>query len=753
MCITPVRRCVSPLLVFASATIILSAQSTGTRLTLENLWKARSFSIPHWSADSRSIAFTIEDPETNSDRIHVTTIDGPARAVEKMPASEPSPPSGIRRSSRRTLLEQPWTPDGRQLLFTADGSIRAVDVASGETRSLASFAGSSPGYVAQEYFNGPDAVLSPDGTRVAFVRESEIWVLDLARGGIRQLTSSHAEHWHNLQPRWSPDGTRLLYTAQATDEQRKFSGLDFSGLVMTPTFKLIGTGRIRVGVISADGGPTTWLGPAEGVKYSLRGGSQAHWSPDGRTIAINRITLDHKTREILLASPDTGKTQTFWNENVDRWISPMAIWIRWSPDSKRLVLTSEETGWNHIYVADVIEGSAGPRALTSGSFTVTSNQVYENSESTPAWSRDGKTIFFPSNEAGTAERHLYAIPANGGARRQITTQPGVDWASTVSPDGSRVAYYHSDSTTPAELYVQDFAGGAPARLSGLAAPDALKGVAWLEHRLVTFPNRRDHTPVVARLYVPPGTSPQRLRPAVIYVHGAGYTQSVYNGWPGSPTRTAFNQYLAEEGYVVLDVDFRGSSGYGQRFRLDVFDRMGDTDLEDVLSGVEYLKSLGYVDASRIGIWGHSYGGFMVSMAMFRAPDTFAAGAAGAPVTDWERFYYLAPGYNEEHLGFPWENKEGTRRASPLTYAGDLRRPFLLISGVQDTMHLDSAALVNRLLEHGKRFEWFFYPNEPHGFRTPEGREDYYRKIAEFFRRHLGPVSSTSSDMYPPLRPR
>jgi dipeptidyl aminopeptidase/acylaminoacyl peptidase len=298
-----------------------------------------------------------------------------------------------------------------------------------------------------------------------------------------------------------------------------------------------------------------------------------------------------------------------------------------------------------------------------------------------------------------------------------------------------VAYLHSTLTALPELYVQRVDGGEPRRLTDHTTPPSLKGYPWEGTEIVRVKNPKDGTSIAARLHTPPNLNQSRKHPAVVYVHGAGYTQSVYRGWSGID-RAAFNRYLAQEGYIVLDVDFRGSAGYGRKFRLDVFDRLGEIDVQDVLACVEHLKSLGYVDASRIGIWGHSYGGFMVTSAMFRAPGVFAAGAAGAPVTDWERFFYLAPGYNEEHLGFPWDNPEGTKRASPLTYAEKLQAPLLVLSGVQDTMHLDSAALVNQLLEKRKPVDWFFYPNEPHGMRQPQAREDYYRRIKAFFDRHL-----------------
>ena len=165
-------------------------------------------------------------------------------------------------------------------------------------------------------------------------------------------------------------------------------------------------------------------------------------------------------------------------------------------------------------------------------------------------------------------------------------------------------------------------------------------------------------------------------------------------------------------------------------------RLGFVDLDDVVFGVEHLKKLGIIDEHKVGIWGHSYGGFMTCMAMFRAPDTFRAGVSSAPVTDWERFFYLAPGYNEEHLGFPWDNPEGTKKCSPLHYVKNLKNPFLLLSGMQDIMHLDSEVLVLELLRYRKKFDMVFYPNDHHSMSSPTTVEDKYRRIISFFKKHL-----------------
>lgn len=721
--------------------LALDAQTKPT-LTPENVSTLRGLSEPRWSPDGKLLAFTLSEPETNSSAIMVIDLDGKLRRLTGSVADATATRQQI--ATTVGLLAQPWTPDGRQLLYLSRGNVYTVDIESGESRALLEFAGRSKGYTPQVYFSGPDPELSPDGKRLAYGRESEIWTLDLAAGSLRQITASHAQGWHNLQPHWSPDGTRILYTAQSIDEQRPFPFSDYSKSIIDIGFALIGYGRVRVGTIGSHGGETTWVGGPDGNKHSLRGGSQVSWAPDGKQIAINRVSLDHTKREIVIADAASGRARTIWSEQVEHWISPMAIWLRWSADSTRMLFTSEQDGWNHVYL--IPAGGGEPRQITNGAFTVTSNQVYDNSESTPDFSSDGRTVFFPSNEAGTPERHLYAVPTSGGPGRRITTLPGVDMSSAVSPDGSRVAYLHSNPAHPPELFVQDTSGGAPRQLTSLALPDALKGYQWFEPQFVSFPNTQDNTPVAARLYVPRAIDKMKRYPAIVFVHGAGYTQSVFRGWVGAD-RTAFNQFLAQSGFVVLDVDYRGSAGYGRKFRLDVFDRVGDVDLQDVVSGAEYLKRLSFVDPRRIGIWGHSYGGFMVCMALLRSPRTFAAGAAGAPVTDWERFFYLAPGYNEEHFGFPWDNPDGTKRASPLTYADKLERPLLLLSGIQDTMHLDSGALVNRLLELRKPVEWVFYPNEPHGFRQPQAREDYYRRIAAFLDQHVaaaGPPGPAAS---------
>jgi dipeptidyl aminopeptidase/acylaminoacyl peptidase len=726
-----------------SAAPAASVSGAKSSLTLDNLWTVRRLSPPSWSPDGTLLAMTLAVPEANATQLVIRTVDGTGAAAEKRYEGTTLVP-GAKKAPTITLIDQPWTPDSKRLLYTSGDDIYAFDLARGETEVLVRSGPSSAGYTPQVYFNGPSPTLSPDGSQLAFIRESELWVLDLARGRVEQITGAYRDKWHTMSPVWAPDGEHILVTQQKIDTQRPFLFPDFGKHIIGVNTRLIGTGPVRLGVIDRRSRDTVWIGPADGVAYSLRGGTIVAWAPDGKTIAINRLSLDHTQRDLVLADPATGKTRVSWSEQVEHWISPLAITIAWSPDSSKILLTSERDGWNHLYIADARAETTTPVQITSGKFTVISNQVYDRDESTPSWSADGRTIYFVSSEVHASERHLYAVPAAGGTRTRLSPLAGTDVAVRLSPDQKRIAYLHSDLAHPAEIYLQPLSAAQPTKLTDVATPPSLAGYQWPAAEIVSFPSKADGVPVAGRLIKPRGFSASQKYPAVVFVHGAGYLQSAIRGW-NAYDRLAFNYYLADRGYVVLDVDFRGSAGYGRQFMLDVFDRMGDVDLADVLGGVDYLKKSGAVVPERIGIWGHSYGGFMAASALLRAPEVFAAGIASAPVTDWERFYYLAPGYNEEHLGFPWKNPEGTKRASPLTYAKQLKHPMLIVTGEQDTMHLDAVALVNALIDEKKGMaEWIFYPTEAHGFAKAVTLRDYFGRMSAFLDRHLlaGPVAGS-----------
>jgi dipeptidyl aminopeptidase/acylaminoacyl peptidase len=226
----------------------------------------------------------------------------------------------------------------------------------------------------------------------------------------------------------------------------------------------------------------------------------------------------------------------------------------------------------------------------------------------------------------------------------------------------------------------------------------------------------------------------------IFVHGAGYLQNVINGWNNYYREFMFNDMLAKRGYVVLDIDYRGSAGYGRDWRTDVYDFLGGKDYEDHIDAIYHMVRNYGVNQSKIGVYGGSYGGFMAGMLVLRAPERIAAAAALRPVFDWKNYYAANPGYTAQRLGFPDKNPEAYKRSSPISYADKLERPLLILHGmVDDNVHVqDSVQMIEKLIRLGKTqyFDAMLYPSENHGFVRPETWTDEYERIFALFEKHL-----------------
>jgi len=364
--------------------------------------------------------------------------------------------------------------------------------------------------------------------------------------------------------------------------------------------------------------------------------------------------------------------------------------------------------------------------LTRGAFEVRA----EFFSFDPQWI--GDSIYYPSTEVNTAERHLFRIRPDGSGKLKLSSREGIN-TGLVSEDGRHIAWLLADLRHPLDLYVDG------QRVTVSPQP-GFETYAWPDTRFVRFPSRFDRKMVAAKILVPPGYRLEEKsavrRPAVLFIHGSGYATSVLKQWGSyNEMRFAFNCYLAHQGYVVLDLDYRGSSGYGRDWRTDVYLHLGGPDLGDVLGGVDYLRELGNVDMQRVGIWGVSYGGFMTNMAMFQAPDTFRAGVSWAAVNDWENYNAY---YTTERLNTPASNPEAYRRSSPIHFSSLLRNPLLIVHGMIDNNVLfqDAVQLTEKLIHEGKNFEHIYYPEENHGFVRDETLADAYRRTAGWFAKHL-----------------
>ena len=266
-------------------------------------------------------------------------------------------------------------------------------------------------------------------------------------------------------------------------------------------------------------------------------------------------------------------------------------------------------------------------------------------------------------------------------------------------------------------------------------------INWVTPEIVHFTSR-DGEYVPAMIYKPTDFSSAKKYPVVVFVHGAGYLQNIFRGWSNYYREGMFHQRLVERGYVVFEVEYRGSAGLGRKFRTDVAMHLGGKDLADELDGLEYLRQLGYIDTQRVGMYGGSYGGFMTLMALFQT-DKYACGAALRAVTSWENYYRHNPWYTEARLGKPEEHAEAYKISSPITYADSLKKPLLVLHGMVDdnVFFQDAVQLIAKLQKAGKKFDVMMYPDEAHSFTEPESWYDEYYRIEEFFDKHLKPTAT------------
>jgi dipeptidyl aminopeptidase/acylaminoacyl peptidase len=451
-------------------------------------------------------------------------------------------------------------------------------------------------------------------------------------------------------------------------------------------------------------------------------------SADGRVAVASVKSADNKDRWVLAIDPADGGARVLFPEHDDAWVRDHTLGpygeanFGLLPDGRTAWFLSERDGWMHLYTVDAVAGGA-PRQLTSGRWEVTWATL------TPS----RRAFLVHTTEAHFGERHAYTVPLDGGARTRLTTAVGGHDA-VLSPDERTLSDIFSTSNRPPEVFLADARPGAPARQVTTSPSAEWLAGPWVEPKLVTF-RARDGVDVPARVYTPEmlGAARDRTRPAVVFVHGAGYLQNAHRYWSSYYREYMFHHVLAARGYVVLDLDYRGSGpGYGRDWRTAIYGHMGGKDHEDVIDAAKALVRDHGADPARLGVYGGSYGGFLTLMAMFTAPGTYAAGAALRPVTDWA--HYNHP-YTSNILDTPQEKPEHFRRSSPIYFAEGLEGALLILHGmVDDNVHFqDSVRLAQRLMELRKDdWELAAYPVERHTFEEEASWADEYWRIFKLF---------------------
>ncbi len=447
------------------------------------------------------------------------------------------------------------------------------------------------------------------------------------------------------------------------------------------------------------------------------------WSDDGRNVAVQLRAIDNKDRWI--ASVDfTRHALTSQQRLTDPgWINWNFNDFGWLKDGRTLWYLSEQSGYSQLYVKP-LDGMA--TALTSGQFEV----------SHPQLSADGQWFYLRANKLAPYSYDVYRVPAAGGELARVTNYQGMD-DFVLSPDGTQLAVLHSSPYVLSQLAVQPSAGGTPRELTNTMKP-AFTAHDWIAPTIVQVTSSHGAGNIYAKYYGPADEQPGS-KPAVIFVHGAGYLQNVTLSWSNYFREQLFHNLLVQQGYVVLDMDYRASEGYGRDWRTAIYRQMGHPELEDLLDGKAWLVENHNVDPQRVGIYGGSYGGFMTEMALLRAPGEFAAGAALRPVSDWTLYNHE---YTANILNDPQLDPDAYTASSPIEYADQLQDPLLIQHGLIDNNVLaeDSIRLYQRLIElHKKNFWISLYPMERHGFVHADSWYDEYRRIDELFETYVKPV--------------
>jgi len=714
-----------------------------------------------WSADSKELYFEWRMADEDEPATWVVNRDGgaPRRLSEEERRSAP-PADGV------------WDRGHRRVLGVQDGDIVLIDSVARTRRALTRTTGreSSPRWARGE-------------SHVTFVRDSNVFILpvDPAAGGLLvQLTDVSTKKKEDnktaSQKFLEQEEAKLLEAVKEAAEKKKREE-EKEKRYAPPKFQLEERQSLTDAALGDD--DALYVLVTERPEHAKTAVVPNYVTQSAYTEEITARTkvgdtqnqpklavFDLKAAKVAWAAvPGVDeKREVRWSmpivsddgtravaaaraaDNEDRWFVLVdrggggkvvdhthdAAWVRepgftgWLPDNRRFWFGAEKDGWSHLYSVDVTGAKPAAKQLTNGRWEVTEATL----------SQDGAKFYIATTEAHPGERHLYSLPVDGGTRTRLTTMTGSS-AGVPAPDDSQFGVIYSYSNKPPEVYLMVNRAGAEAKQVTTSTSEEWRAAKWVEPELVMV-KARDGVDVPARLFTPEmiGAKRDRTAPGVVFVHGAGYLQNAHKYWSTYYREYMFHHVLAARGYVVLDVDYRGSSGYGRDWRTAIYRHMGGKDLEDIVDGAKYLVDKQRVHPRRIGVYGGSYGGFITLMAMFTSPKTFAAGAALRPVTDWA--HYNHP-YTANILNEPQADPEAYRKSSPIYFADKLEGALLILHGMVDVnVHFqDSVRLVQRLIELRKE-NWEFqpYPVEDHGFVKETSWADEYKRILKLFEVNL-----------------
>lgn len=731
---------VSALFIISAAADLAAEDFTIEALYTHPLIVGSPPSNPVWSPDGRQLAF-LWNAEGNRFRdLYLTDLSGKIvrlTDLKDLPRDQRADDDRTEQEKEGEItldggLSNPfWSRDGRTIYFIYRGDLFCIRAR----------AGSSPERIFQTSRGEGNASISPDGHWIAYTSENNLYTLEIQTGHVVQLTRDGSDDIRNGTGAydaylkgvfWAPDGRHLAFVQHNTTGFDRLLIPDYSKtkVEVQKQQREVAGGRlpkIKLGIINPDSAHKLprWVDPPEEEQFYLR---CIDWSPDGRKLLVEVMPRDMLDRYIILVDPATGRVDTLWHETDDCWIPRNTAQARFGPGGEEIIFGSEMSGWFHLYSMPLSNSQGILRALTSGNWEITSGGW----GSTSNWtiSEDRRTILYISGEDDPAERHLYRIDLPEGTKRRVTAETGWIWTVQPTEDGSKAALIYGDLDHPYDLYWCDTKTEKPIKRLTYSQPDAFQSYDWFKPQYITIPTS-DELSFPAKLWLP--RNAPLPAPLIVYIHGAGYHQNVDKAPWSYDDR--FHRLLAQEGFAVVDIDYRGSSGYGRDWRVGIYRHTGGKDLDDAVDAVRYCVEKGWGDSARVGIWGWSYGGFLTNMALFRRPDVFKVGCSVAAVNDWKN-YNLE--YTTQRFKDPEDDSTAYAQSSPITFAEGLEGNLLLMHGMQDdNVHVqDTIQLVDKLIRLGKDFDLLLYPGEDHSFRRDESEVHVMRAILNYFQQHL-----------------
>ncbi|RMI25798.1 MAG: S9 family peptidase, partial [Calditrichaeota bacterium] len=586
-----------------------------------------------------------------------------------------------------------------------------------------------------------NVALSPDGKWVAYVKENNLYVAEVATGKSRQLTFDGSENilngvfdWVYEEEfgradafRWSPDGQRIAFWRTDQTRVKTFYLLDEMPHYSRPIplkYPKVGekNALVQIGVVEVSSGEITWMDIGDNDDIYI---PRIHWTNSPTTLAIQRLNRKQNHLELLFADVSTGRTRVVLTDSSDTWVDVTDDFI-FLKQRDRIVWTSERSGYRHIYLSDY--RGWGTRQLTGGDWEVTAIIGVDEA---------GGWVYFYGKKESPIEQHIYRVRLDGAGLEKISGPSG--WHTAIfAPDFRHYVGYYSDVRTPTQVRLHRADGGEVRLLEENRIP-ALEAYRMVYPEFLTF-RTSDGVELNAYMMKPADFDPSRKYPVLVFGYGGPGSQMVINRW-GSGSRfrhvqrTLWHQLMTEKGYIVFCVDNRGTGGRGKAFKDLAYGDLSRWAVHDQMEGAKYLASLPYVDASRIGFWGWSGGGYLCCMLMLRAGDYFKTGVAVAPVSDFRNYDTI---WTERYMGLLPENEAGYEAANVLKYARGLKGHLLLIHGTgDDNVHpQNTLQLVNELIARNRQFDLMLYPNRNHRIHGGNTQLHLFTLITGYFLEHL-----------------